>query len=77
MLRIFWCVVTVLITMLTPSVSTQVWLICGEPSGIRVVRKQIAGARSTSIRPAGNAAVGRADAESGVVLMWCPSRRSG
>src|ERR1035441_10222851 len=39
MLRIFWCVWTVLMTTCSPSVSTQVWVVCGEPSGINVLMK--------------------------------------
>jgi hypothetical protein len=40
MLRIFWCVWTVLMITRAPSVSTQVCVVCGEPSGINVVMKQ-------------------------------------
>src|ERR1700749_2909226 len=37
----------------SPSVSTQVWVSCGEPSGIRVVRKQGLGWFSRAMRPSG------------------------
>lgn len=35
----FWYPSTVLITMCSPSVSTQVWVSCGEPSGMEVAMK--------------------------------------
>jgi hypothetical protein len=35
-LRTFWNPLTVLIRMCSPSVSTQVWVSCGEPSGMVV-----------------------------------------
>jgi len=49
----FWWPRTVLITTCSPSVSTQVWVSWGEPSGITVARKQGVGWRSRAIRSSG------------------------
>src|SRR5215218_2654907 len=58
MLRTFWCPSTVLIRTCVPSVSTQVWVICGEPSGMSVATKQGLGRFRRSSR-AGGRATGR------------------
>src|SRR6478672_7065966 len=53
MLATFWWPSTVLIRTLRPSVSTQVCVICGEPSDMRVARKHGLGCRSSSRRAGG------------------------
>ena len=49
----FWCSRTELITTCSPSVSTQVWVTWGDPSGITVARKHRLGWRKSAIRPSG------------------------
>src|SRR4051812_32505611 len=53
MFRTFWKPATVLISTCSPSVSTQVWVICGAPSGMSVATKQGLGLPSRSSSPAG------------------------
>src|SRR4051794_17141553 len=52
-LRTFWNPSTVLITTCSPSVSTQVWVSWGEPSGMRVATKQGAAPRRRASRSSG------------------------
>src|SRR3954471_15426669 len=55
MLRTFWKPSTVLTSTCSPSVSAQVWVSWGEPSGLVVAMKHGLGLRSSSSRASGSA----------------------